>query len=87
MLEDVFQGRECSSISRCVAQSCYGIGQRMRLELETDLDDIEGSNNESRDQLISVLAIIVRRGQEIKETHLETKPATAPAAMTWTLEP
>jgi hypothetical protein len=49
MLEDVFQGCECSSISWCVAQSCYRIGQRMRLELETDLDDIEGGNDESRD--------------------------------------
>jgi hypothetical protein len=57
----------------------------MRLELKTDLDDIEGSDNESNGQIKLIPVPLLKEDQG--QQYLETSPAIPPAATTWTFEP
>lgn len=54
----------------------------MDLELESDFEDVEGSYAKSC-ELLAVGSSVVK----ITNSHLDTKPATAPATTTCNFEP
>lgn len=47
MLEDVFDGADGAAVGGRLAQGGQGVGERVRLELEADLDDVKGGDDES----------------------------------------
>jgi hypothetical protein len=47
MPEDVLDGVDGAAVGRRLAQGGQGVGERVRLELEADLDDIKGCDDES----------------------------------------
>lgn len=47
MPEDVLDGADGAAVGGCFAQGGQGVGERVRLELEADLDDVKGGDDES----------------------------------------
>jgi hypothetical protein len=65
------------------AEGGEGVGEGVWLELEADLDDVEGGDDESGRRAHKLLTLY--RGS--LKAYRETSPAIAPAEMTWSFEP
>ena len=89
MAEDVADGGDGAAVGGCGAERVEGVGEGVRLELEADLDDVEGCDDEAG----KVEGVVSRktddswRGRGRREAYRETRPAMAPAVTTCSLEP
>jgi hypothetical protein len=91
VFEDVAEGGDGAAVGGGgVAEvvEVEGIGEGVGLELETDLDDIEGCDDEAEGSRVKGrLAKALGRDRWVLCANRDIRPATAPAVTTWSREP